>query len=108
MAVLSNTLYTIENGSKVWRHIINRNFNDVYSIAVLDSVLAGYSDTAHTHSEYKLRSVAETDVRTALSTSFGYDIATIGSSTGFVFLDRTTSTYKRLYVSDGVLLVEVE
>lgn len=106
MALLSNSLHSIEDGSKLWRHFINYDFNLVYSITTLDALLATYSDSVHTHSEYKLRSVAETDIHTAMDVTFTYDISFTSKTTGLVFKDRTTATYKRLYVDNGVLLIE--
>lgn len=106
MAVLFNGLHSIEVGSTIWRHILNINFNNIYSKGVFDVEAALYSAIVHTHSEYKDRAVAEGEITTAMSVDFGYDIKYRSELHGIVLLDRTTATYKRLYVESGVLLSE--
>ncbi len=106
MAVLSNGLHSIESGSIIWRHILNINFNNIYSKSSFDSTAALYADTIHTHTEYKDRTTAESDIDTAMASSFSYDIKYSDELKGIVLLDRTTATYKRLYVESGVLLSE--
>lgn len=108
MAILTNQLHSIEPGCKIWLHIVNFNFENMYSKASFDAVIALYSVTGHTHTGYKARSVAETEVGTAMATTFAYDITHGSLTTSIVVLDRTTATYKRMYVSNGVLLVEDE
>lgn len=106
MAVLANGFHTIEAGSILWRHIVNYDFNNMYSKAAFDALATLYSNDPHTHTEYKERAVAESDITTAMGTTFGYDLKYSGELRGFVLKDRTTAIYKRLYVDGGVLLTE--
>ncbi len=106
MALLENDLYTIEVGSKIWRHILNINFANIYSIAEVDSIILLYSDTVHSHTGYKDRTTAESEIAAAMEIAFDFDIKYSEDVHGIVMLDRTTATYKRLYVHSGSLLVE--
>lgn len=106
MAVEVNGTHSIESDSKIWRHLLNYNFNLIYTIGESDTLLALYSATSHTHVEYKLRTVAETDIATAMDVEFTYDMKFTSITTGLVMLDRTAATYQRLYVDNGVLLIE--
>ncbi len=106
MALEENGLYSIEVGSIVWRHLLNTNFNNIYSKGAFDIESALYSDTVHAHTGYKDRTIAESDITTSFDTIFNYDVRFSDGLVGIIILDRTTATYKRLYVEDGVLLSE--
>lgn len=106
MAELTNGLHTIEESARAWVHILNDMFRQVYAKTEFVDFSDGYSDDTHTHAIYKLSSTGESEVATIAQAVMNTDIKIIDIAKGVIFKDRTTATYKRMYVDNGTLLVE--